>query len=191
MIQKLIAIALLIGLSPVFGVLWMVHRFTMGGDFIFRQKRAGKDQKPFEIYKIRTMIRDAEAQKKQLLKLNEADGPVFKMRNDPRYTPFGKWLSHSGLDELPQLWNILKGDMAFVGPRPLPLDEASHVPAKYKARFDVLPGITSSWVVNGSHSLSFEEWMEMDVKDVRNGIQQTFFVSLKTMRLMIRALQLQ
>lgn len=183
MTQRLIAIVLLIGLSPVFGILWMVHRFTMGGDFIFSQKRAGKNQKPFEIYKIRTMVPDAEAQKKQLANQNEADGPVFKMRNDPRYTPFGKWLSHSGLDELPQLWNIVKGDMAFVGPRPLLLDEIQNVPIKYARRFSVLPGVTSMWVLEGAHNLTFSKWMNLDVLYVRTrSAKIDIIIALRTIR---------
>jgi lipopolysaccharide/colanic/teichoic acid biosynthesis glycosyltransferase len=105
----------------------------------------------------------ADKLKNTYKKYNEADGPVFKIHNDPRYTRIGKFLSHTGLDELPQLFNIIKGEMAFVGPRPLPLDEAQKVPEKYTSRFSVLPGITSLWVIKGSHKLSFKEWMELDV----------------------------
>ncbi len=141
---------------------------TSPGPFLFIQKRMGKNKKIFSIYKIRTMQIDAERQKNKYRNLNEADGPVFKIRNDPRYTKVGKFLSHTGLDELPQLINIIKGDMLFVGPRPLPVDEAKNVPPNYQKRFTVLPGITSPWVVQGSHNLSFDDWMESDLWYVEN-----------------------
>ena len=113
-------------------------------------------------------MEDAEGLKKKYQKHNEADGPVFKIRNDPRYTKFGRFLAHTGLDELPQLINIIKEEMAFVGPRPLPICEGQKVPAKYASRFTVLPGITSSWVVNGSHALTFEQWMRLDLGYAKN-----------------------
>lgn len=119
------------------------------------------------MYKVRTMVVGAEKMKEALLARNEADGPVFKIRQDPRHTKVGRLLAHSGLDEIPQLVNIVKGEMAFVGPRPLPIEEAERVPQKYKLRFSVLPGITSSWVVKGSHVLTFKEWMAHDLQDVR------------------------
>lgn len=109
------------------------------------------------------MVAGAEKKQDKYRKYNEADGPVFKIYNDPRLTPFGKFLFQTGLDELPQLLNIVKGEMAFVGPRPLPVIEAKKVPEKYSARFSVLPGITSPWVVEGNHAMSFKKWMELDV----------------------------
>lgn len=124
----------------------------------------GKNHKSFWIYKIRTMMEGADKLQEKLRKKNEADGPVFKIRNDPRYTRIGRFLSHSAFDELPQLINIIKGEMAFVGPRPLPQREALQVPKKYQKRFSVLPGMTSSWVVQGNHDLSFQQWMELDCK---------------------------
>lgn len=108
----------------------------------------------------------AEREKKNLKSLNQSDGPTFKIYNDPRFTPIGRFLAHSALDELPQLFNILKGDMAFVGPRPLPLAEAQQVPMKYKQRFSVLPGLTSTWVISGAHKLSFHQWMKLDIEYV-------------------------
>ncbi len=128
----------------------------------------GKNMKPFWIYKIRTMVVDAEKLKIKIKNLNEVDGPVFKIYNDPRYTKIGKFLSHTGLDELPQIINVIKGEMALVGPRPLPVAEARQIPKKYQARFSVLPGITSPWVLQGAHEVSFKEWMESDLDYIKN-----------------------
>lgn len=106
----------------------------------------------------------AEHDKTRLTGFNEADGPVFKIRNDPRYTKVGRFLSHSGLDELPQIINVIKGEMVFVGPRPLPIDEGVKIPIKYrKKRESVRPGIISPWVFDGYHNLSFKEWMKSDM----------------------------
>lgn len=100
--------------------------------------------------------------------LNEADGPVFKIKDDPRFFKIGKFLSHTGLDELPQLINVLKGDMALIGPRPLPVDEAMKIEKKYQKRTDVLPGIISPWVINGHHKMKFDEWMRSDIEYIKN-----------------------
>lgn len=147
----------------------------------------GKDMRDFWMYKIRTMTADAELKKKPLLNKNEADGPVFKIRNDPRYTKIGKLLSHTGIDELPQLINIMKGEMAFVGPRPLPVDEAQQIPHKYHKRFTVLPGITSLWVLKGAHYLTFKEWMELDIYYIQNkSLRDDVQICIRTGYLMIK-----
>lgn len=108
------------------------------------------------------MYEGAERDQKKYAHLNEADGPVFKIRDDPRFVGIGKFLAHTGLDELPQLINVIKGDMSMVGPRPLPVTEAKKLTKAQKVRELVKPGITSSWVVSGAHSLSFETWMKLD-----------------------------
>ena len=167
LIYKIISFLLLIILSPLFLLILIVVKLTSQGPFIFKQKRLGKDKKPFNLYKIRTMVENAETLKKKYQHLNEISGPVFKIRDDPRYTKIGRFLSHTGLDELPQLINVLKGEMSFVGPRPLPVDEAIKIPAKYDKRFSVLPGMTSSWIVHGAHNLSFNEWMGLDLQYVK------------------------
>lgn len=166
-LQRFIAILILVISLPLWPLLYLAVKLTSPGPFIFKQKRAGKNKKTFTIYKIRTMVNNAEGLKNRYLKQNEADGPVFKIRNDPRYTSAGRILSKFALDELPQLINVLKGEMSLVGPRPLPPDEANKVPGKYDARFSVLPGMTSSWIINGSHKLTFNEWMELDLKYVK------------------------
>jgi len=133
------------------------------------------------------MAQGAEKIQSKYLHLNEASGPVFKIRNDPRYTKIGKRLSRYGLDELPQLINIIKGDMSFVGPRPFPVEEANKIPKKYDKRFSVLPGITSSWVVSGGHKMTFDKWMELDLYDISHkSYVYNFTIILKTVLLLLR-----
>src|SRR3990167_8451898 len=159
-LERILAGVLLVLSFPVFALLWILIRFEDGGPLLFKQKRLGKGRKPFLIYKVRTMVVGAENLQRKYQGLNEADTPVFKIYNDPRYTKLGKFLAHTGLDELPQLINVIRGEMKFVGPRPLPDYEAKKVPRKYWGRFTVYPGITSLWIVKGSHNLSFKRWME-------------------------------
>lgn len=185
--EKLVAFSLLIFCLPFLGIVYIAVKLEDGGSLIFKQKRCGKDKRTFVLYKIRTMVEGAEELKKKYKHLNEADGPVFKIREDPRYTKVGRLLAHTGFDEIPQLINIIKGEMAFVGPRPLPLDEAKEVPNRYKKRFDVLPGITSSWVIKGTHSLSFKKWMELDLEDVENkGLFYNIYILFRTGILILR-----
>lgn len=186
MIERFIAFFLMIILSPAMMLLYILVKTTSGGPFLFTQLRAGKDKRPFVIYKIRTMVFDAEKLKNKYRAMNQADGPTFKIFNDPRYTSIGKLLSKSGIDEIPQLINIIKGEMTFIGPRPLPLDEAQNIPKNYQIRFSVLPGITSPWVVQGSHNLSFRQWMESDREYVRShSFAGNTYIVLKTISLII------
>jgi lipopolysaccharide/colanic/teichoic acid biosynthesis glycosyltransferase len=136
---------------------------TSGFPVVFKQKRIGKNGKLFLMYKFRTMEISAEKKQKLLQKQNEADGPVFKIHNDPRFTKFGKFLSHTGLDELPQLWNVLRGDMALIGPRPLPIDEANKLTRWQQERYSIKPGIISPWILEGYHSKPFTAWMRSDI----------------------------
>lgn len=168
MFQRLLALFLIFITLPFWILFYIFIKIDSEGSAIFGQKRLGRNKKIFIMYKFRTMVKNAESLKKKYLKLNEASGPVFKIKNDPRYTRFGKILSQTALDELPQLINVLKGEMALVGPRPLPVDEANKVPAKYQKRFSVLPGLTSTWVLKGQHRLSFKQWMELDLKYIKN-----------------------
>lgn len=167
-IDKIFAALLFIILFPLWAVFYFLIKLTSTGPVLFKQLRTGKNKKPFLIYKFRTMVANAEDMKKQLQRLNETDWPVFKIHNDPRYTKLGKFLSHTGLDELPQLINVIKGNMSLVGPRPLPVLEAKQIPAKYQGRFSVLPGITSPWILLGSHKISFKEWMESDLAYIKD-----------------------
>ena len=175
-LERLLALFLLIFLSPLFVILYILVKFISQGPFLFKQLRAGKNKKPFWIYKIRTMVENAEDLKEKIKHLNQADGPVFKVYDDPRFTKIGRFLAKIGIDELPQLINIVKGQMSFVGPRPLPLYEAKKIPKKYEKRFSVLPGIFSSWVAYGAFHNDFKKWMDLDLKDVEN---KSFWYDLK------------
>ena len=134
-----------------------------GFPILFIQKRVGKDGKTFTLYKFRTMEPNADRVQKKFKKFNEASGPVFKIHNDPRFTRFGRVLNHIGLDELPQLWNVVKGDMALFGPRPLPVDEEKKLKKWQKKREVIKPGIISPWIFEGYHQKSFDEWMKSDI----------------------------
>jgi len=138
------------------------------GPVIFKHKRVGKNGKEFTLIKFRTMRMGAEKEQKTLRYLNEVDGPVFKIRDDPRFVGIGSFLAKTGLDELPQLINVIRGEMSMVGPRPLPVSEAKKLTKAQKVRELVKPGMTSSWVVKGAHSLTFRKWMKLDQEYMRN-----------------------
>lgn len=135
---------------------------------LFLQKRIGKDGKMFIMYKFRTMVHNADTTKKKYQKLNESQGPVFKIRNDPRFTSVGRFLSHTGFDELPQLINVLRGEMAYIGPRPLPIAEAKKLTFWMKEREKILPGIISPAILTGTYHKDFIAWMKSDVAYARN-----------------------
>lgn len=158
------ALLFIVLLSPLLAVLSCLILIDDGWPFWFYQQRTGKQGKNFWMVKFRSMKVGAEKEQKKYQDKNEADGPVFKIYNDPRLTRMGKILFHVGLDELPQLFNIVRGEMSFVGPRPLPMEERNKLPKKYLKREEVLPGIISPWVFAGYHKLSFKEWMESDLK---------------------------
>lgn len=149
---------------------------TSGFPVLFSQKRVGKDGKPFLLYKFRTMIPGAQRMQKKLQCLNEANGPVFKIHNDPRYTSIGKTLAHTGLDELPQLYNILLGDMALLGPRPLPRAEEQKLKPWQKAREQIKPGIFSPWILEGYHWTKFDAWMKSDIAYMK---EKSFWYDLR------------
>jgi lipopolysaccharide/colanic/teichoic acid biosynthesis glycosyltransferase len=149
---------------PVIAVIGFFVAFSSGFPIFFCQKRVGKNGNIFTMYKFRTMKSGAEEIQKQFQTLNEADGPVFKIRNDPRFTTIGRWLSHTGLDEIPQLFNVLEGSMALIGPRPLPVAEAAKLTAWQKKRHAMKPGIISPWIVDGYHTQTFDAWMKSDIR---------------------------
>lgn len=182
------SLAALIILSPVMLVIALVIHFDDKGDSIFSQYRCGKHGKQFKMYKFRTMCIDAEAKLAALQKDNEMDGPVFKIKNDPRITRVGKFLRSSGLDELPQLVNILKGDMSVVGPRPALPKEVEQYGEKEKIRLSVTPGLTCYWqIAPNRNKISFDEWMELDKKYVQDrNILVDIKVILKTVVTVIK-----
>ena len=157
--------ALLLVLSPLLLMTALLIKLTSPGPVLFRQKRLGLNKRQFQICKFRTMVPDAEQRIGELEDLNEVSGPVFKIKNDPRLTPVGKFLRSTSIDELPQLVNVLKGDMSLVGPRPLPLRDCDGLEQDWhRRRFSVRPGITCLWQVNGRSSIPFEKWMELDMQ---------------------------
>jgi exopolysaccharide biosynthesis polyprenyl glycosylphosphotransferase len=136
---------------------------TMGRPVLFMQKRLGRNGRAFRLYKFRTMVIDARAKQEELAGQNVMGGPVFKVKDDPRVTSLGRFLRKTSLDELPQLLNVLRGELSLVGPRPLPTYEARKVPAWAWRRYSVKPGITCTWQVSGRNHISFEQWMRMDL----------------------------
>ncbi|MFO0928097.1 MAG: sugar transferase [Gemmataceae bacterium] len=160
--------AALVVLAPLLLLIAAIIKLTSRGPVLFCQRRSGRGGRPFQIYKFRTMVVDAEARKRELKQHNEVDGPAFKMKNDPRVTTIGRLLRATSLDELPQLWNVFVGDMSLVGPRPLPCDETSSVHPWQRQRLLVTPGLTCIWQVHGRCRVSFADWMRMDVRYIRS-----------------------
>jgi exopolysaccharide biosynthesis polyprenyl glycosylphosphotransferase len=138
-------------------------KLTSRGPVVFRQLRAGFHGRRFEMYKFRTMVEGAEQMRDQLAHLNEMGGPVFKITDDPRLTAIGRFLRRTSLDELPQLWNVLKGEMSLVGPRPLPVYEASRIKGAQRRRLAMRPGLTGLWQVSGRNTVDFDGWMQLDL----------------------------
>jgi lipopolysaccharide/colanic/teichoic acid biosynthesis glycosyltransferase len=155
-------------LAPALAVIAAAVKVSSPGPVLFRQRRTGRGGRPFTIYKFRTMVVDAEARKAELLARNERDGPAFKIRHDPRVTWVGRILRSTSLDELPQLWNVLRGDMSLVGPRPLPCAESDYCTGWQRQRLDVTPGLTCIWQVRGRGGVSFADWVRMDVQYIRS-----------------------
>jgi len=164
-IDLLCSAAALLLLAPVMLAIALTIRLRSPGSVFFVQERMGLNKRRFRLYKFRTMVPGAENQIAQFEHLNEVSGPVFKIRNDPRITPIGRLLRKTSLDELPQLINVLKGDMSLVGPRPLPVrDYEAFNTAWHRRRFSVKPGITCLWQVMGRNSIPFDRWMELDMQ---------------------------
>jgi exopolysaccharide biosynthesis polyprenyl glycosylphosphotransferase len=163
-----ISAAALVILSPLMIVTAVAIKLTSPGPIFFVQNRVGMNQRTFKLYKFRSMVVDAEDRKRDLAHLNEVDGPVFKIGNDPRVTPIGRLIRRTSIDELPQLFNVLQGEMSLVGPRPPLPDEVSRYEWLFRKRLSVKPGITCVWQVSGRNNISFERWMQMDHDYVEN-----------------------
>jgi lipopolysaccharide/colanic/teichoic acid biosynthesis glycosyltransferase len=149
-------------------MLMLLIRLDSPGPALFRQQRVGKHGKLFTCYKFRTMVIDAEARKAELVALNEADGPLFKIRRDPRVTRVGRLLRRSSLDELPQLWNVLSGEMSLVGPRPALPEEVALYEPWHRRRLEVMPGLTGLWQVLGRSNTTFDEMVQLDIYYAEN-----------------------
>jgi exopolysaccharide biosynthesis polyprenyl glycosylphosphotransferase len=160
----------LILLSPLLLLVAAGVKLTSPGPVIFRQRRAGRHGRPFTMYKFRSMRRGAEMEQEELQAYNQMSGPVFKVENDPRITPFGRWLRKTSLDELPQLFNVLLGQMSLVGPRPLPLYEVDNFElTAHRRRLSMKPGLTCLWQISGRNEVrDFHEWVELDVRYIDN-----------------------
>jgi lipopolysaccharide/colanic/teichoic acid biosynthesis glycosyltransferase len=159
-----VASFLLVMLSPLLLLVALLIKLTSPGSVIFRQVRCGLGGRRFVLYKFRSMIVEAEEVKSQFNHLNEMSGPVFKLSNDPRCTLLGKWLRKFSIDELPQLVNILKGDMSFVGPRPPIPEEVEKYERWQRRRLRMKPGLTCLWQVRGRNDIDFGEWMKLDLQ---------------------------
>ena len=155
-------------LSPVIAIVACAVKFTSKGPIFFSQKRVGKNGKIFEMYKFRSMVVNAEELKEKLVHQNEMSGPMFKMKDDPRVTKIGKFIRKTSLDELPQLWNVLKGDMSLVGPRPSLPKEVNRFEKWMYKRLTVKPGLTCYWQVSGRNNIDFEDWMKLDINYVED-----------------------
>lgn len=163
-----VAVVGLVCFSPVFLIISLLIRWESKGPALFAQQRIGRGNRVFKMYKFRTMVQGAEQLRQELLALNEQDGPAFKMENDPRITRLGRWLRATSLDEVPQLWNVLRGEMSLVGPRPLPVAECRQCKPWQRHRDSVTPGLTCLWQVQDRRNkILFDDWVRMDLRYMR------------------------
>ncbi len=177
----------LILLSPLLLTVAALIKLTSPGPVLFRQKRVGADEKVFICYMFRSMYEDAEARQKELEAMNEADGAVFKIKNDPRITPIGRFVRRWSIDELPQLINVLKGEMSLVGPRPLPLRDFERMSELHKRRLAAIPGMSGYWQISGRSNLSFDDMVRLDLYYIENwSLSFDIKIILKTIGAVLR-----
>jgi exopolysaccharide biosynthesis polyprenyl glycosylphosphotransferase len=163
-----LSLAVLVLTSPLLLATALAIKLTSPGPVLFVQARVGMNKRTFDLYKFRSMYVGAEKRRQELSQLNEMDGPVFKIRNDPRVTPVGHFIRRTSIDELPQLFNVLKGEMSLVGPRPPLRDEVDQYQWLYRRRLSLKPGITCLWQISGRNKVSFSQWMELDQRYIDN-----------------------
>jgi exopolysaccharide biosynthesis polyprenyl glycosylphosphotransferase len=178
----------LVLISPVLLLTAILIKLDSKGPFFFVQDRVGYNKRRFKLIKFRSMVHGAELKQEEIEGLNEADGPVFKIKDDPRLTRVGRWLRRTSMDELPQLINVLKGDMSLVGPRPLPVRDYNGFDVDWhRRRFSVRPGLTCLWQVNGRSSISFDKWMKFDMEYIDNwSLALDLKILLKTIPVVLR-----
>ena len=176
LIDIVLSLCGLIILSPLLIIVAILIRFEGKGNVIFVQDRVGLNGEIFKMYKFRSMVCNAEELKRELLIQNEMSGPMFKIKNDPRITKVGRVIRKTSIDELPQLFNVLKGDMSLVGPRPSLPSEVEKFEDWMMKRLSVKPGLTCFWQVSGRNNIEFEDWMKMDIKYIE---ERNIFVDLK------------
>jgi exopolysaccharide biosynthesis polyprenyl glycosylphosphotransferase len=168
-LDVVVSAMLLFLLAPIFALVALVIKITSEGPVIFRQTRVGLNGRLFELYKFRSMRVDSEDQLEVLREQNEMEGPVFKIKDDPRVTPLGRFLRRHSLDELPQLWNVLRGDMSLVGPRPPIPGEVSMYERRDRRRLSMRPGLTCTWQVSGRNEIrDFDSWVRLDLEYIDN-----------------------
>ncbi|HOT96700.1 MAG TPA: sugar transferase [bacterium] len=189
LIDFIVAAMGLILLAPLFLVVSLLIVCSSPGPVFFKQQRVGLNRRRFRIYKFRTMVEGAEALQSQLEHLNEADGAAFKIARDPRITPVGRWLRRTSIDEIPQLINVLRGEMSLVGPRPLPVRDVNNIYEQWPSRrFTMRPGLTCLWQISGRHRLRFNEWMRLDLKYIDEwSIWLDLKIMLRTIPEVVRA----
>lgn len=187
LMDLILSSVLIITFFPFVVFLAFMIKFTSKGPILFRQKRVGLNGRVFTLYKFRSMYEDAEAKLKDLLDRNEMNGPVFKMRNDPRITRLGRFIRKYSIDELPQLFNVLRGDMSLVGPRPPLPEEVGHYRRKQRKRLSMRPGLTCIWQVSGRNNISdFEEWAKLDLEYINTwSLSRDFYLLIKTIPVVI------
>lgn len=177
----LIGGAILLLLIPIIPVIVLMIKLDSHGTVLFKQDRVGKDGRVFKFLKFRSMYADADALVENLEGLNEQDGPVFKIRSDPRVTSVGKFMRRSSLDEIPQILNVIRGDMSIVGPRPPLPSEVTHYQPWHRRRLEVKPGITCLWQITGRSHIGFNEWMRLDLEYLRTrSFRADLLIFLKT-----------
>jgi exopolysaccharide biosynthesis polyprenyl glycosylphosphotransferase len=185
-LDRALAVAGLLVLSPVLLVVALLVRFTSDGPALFRQRRSGEHEREFRVYKFRTMYADAEERRRGLDDANETDGRLFKIRQDPRVTPIGRFLRRTSIDELPQLINVVRGEMSLVGPRPLPIENGAFE-GHERRRLLVRPGITGLWQVSGRSDLSWEDSVRLDLYYVENwSITLDLMILARTLAVVVR-----
>jgi exopolysaccharide biosynthesis polyprenyl glycosylphosphotransferase len=178
-----LSILILILISPFMLAIAIAIKLDDGGPVFFKQVRVGRHGRLFKCLKYRTMVANAEELKEKLLELNEQDGPIFKIKNDPRITRVGHFLRKTSLDELPQFFNVLIGDMSIVGPRPPVPSEVKQYKRHLNRRLSINPGITCTWQVSGRNNIPFDKWMEMDMEYIDNwSLMLDFIIIIKTVR---------
>ena len=167
-IDTALSVAVLVVLFPLMALVALLIKLTSPGPVLFVQNRVGMNQRQFKLYKFRSMVADAEERKFALAHLNERDGPAFKIDNDPRITRIGRFIRKTSIDELPQLFNVISGEMSLVGPRPPLPDEVQKYEWLFRKRLSVKPGITCIWQISGRNNVTFDRWMQMDHEYVEN-----------------------
>jgi exopolysaccharide biosynthesis polyprenyl glycosylphosphotransferase len=189
LLDILISAFVLLVWTPIFVLIAVLIKLDSRGPVFFVQERMGYNKRRFYMFKFRTMVTDAEARLREIEHLNEKEGPIFKISNDPRITRVGKYLRKFSLDEFPQLINVLLGDMSLVGPRPLSIRDALNLEESWqKRRFSVKPGMTCLWQISGRSNLSFEEWVELDLEYIDTwSLQLDWWILMRTVPAVISA----